>query len=108
MKITVAEWDAFMEAFATADPEGNWYYDDQDYSHETDEIDQSGKIQLTGFLAWQGKGDPCPSGFLGNHSLAVAVRRWRKSCAFDTHVIQVPKDKIDDVRLALSGFGIKI
>lgn len=115
MKITLAEWRAFEDAWSEA-PEGkNWCYDDQLLPTEDDfgnkiaiDIDPATKFELTGFMQWQGNGKPKPSGFFGNHGLDTAVKKWRKLCAFETRVIDIPKDKMADVQAALAAFGIKV
>ena len=114
MKITLGEWAAFNAAWTKADSDRNWYFDDQRLPDENEDgelidgVDPSTKFDLTGFMAWQGEGEPRPSGFLAEQSLASAVRKWRKMSAFETRVIDIPKERFAEVQAALASFGIKI
>lgn len=105
MKITVAEWNEFCVAWDALPGGENWYVDSED------DVDDQGnpntKIEVCGELAWQGEGEPVPVGFLGEHSLATAIRKWRKERDFVFVVVEVPRDRINEVEALLRDLGCK-
>ena len=114
MKITVAEYLEFDKAWSDHPAREDWYLEKQEFPHEDRDgnllpgINRSDKFELTGQIFWQGRGDPRPSRFFGEWSLATAISKWRKARDFDVLTVTVPKDKTEAVRAAAVALGAKV
>lgn len=115
MKITIGEWNRFMQDWVELDKKDEWYYDDQEVPFEErgdlrDPSIQSVKFDITGYVAhrtcsrWE---EVPPLGFLGKWNLDIAIRKWRRSCKFTTMVITVPNERLDEVKSIIKGLGGK-